>query len=170
MASEYRNHSLLKTGNPTLVSIKKKREFDRVYERGRKAWNQAYVVYVASSPETLPSETIRYGITASRRVGNSVQRNRAKRLVRESLRLSAGRIRKGLDIVVVVRSPANGLKCPEAQRLLLQLLDRCDALVPHDDGTDGRVPRYHRRGERKEGLYSPKPETSECAASRPEIG
>jgi ribonuclease P protein component len=134
---------------PTLTTIKKKREFDWIYERGRKAWNHAYVIYVSPTPGAPPPGTTRYGITASRRVGDSVRRNRAKRLIREALRLSAERLRSGLDIVVVVRSPANGLKCPEAQRLLLQLLDRCDALVPNGDGTNGRAPRYAKRQPRE---------------------
>lgn len=137
MATKNRNGSLL-----TLETLKKKRDFDRLYECGRKVWNHAYVVYVGASPSGVAPGTCRYGVTASRRVGDSVRRNRARRLVREALRLSKERLRPGLDIVVVVRSSANGLKCQEVQRLLLQLLARCEALVP-----EKRPPKYAKRND-----------------------
>ena len=45
----------------------------------------------------------RLGITASRRVGNAVQRNRAKRLLREAFRCVRAGLPAGLDLVVIVR-------------------------------------------------------------------
>jgi hypothetical protein len=43
------------------------------------------------------------GITASRRVGNAAQRNRAKRLLREAFRCVRAELPGGLDLVVIVR-------------------------------------------------------------------
>ena len=45
----------------------------------------------------------RFGFTASRRVGNAVQRNRAKRLLRESVRLRMNTIEPGWDMVFIAR-------------------------------------------------------------------
>jgi ribonuclease P protein component len=45
----------------------------------------------------------RLGITASRRVGNAAQRNRAKRLLREAFRCVRAGLPSGLDLVVIVR-------------------------------------------------------------------
>jgi len=45
----------------------------------------------------------RLGITASRKVGNAVQRNRAKRLLREAFRCVRSQLPRGLDLVVIVR-------------------------------------------------------------------
>jgi ribonuclease P protein component len=45
------------------------------------------------------------GITASRKVGNAVQRSRARRLIRESFRAVFSELPEALDIVVIVRRP-----------------------------------------------------------------
>lgn len=112
-----------------MMTLKKSREFDRVYRYGRKCWNHAFVVYLLPARNTEGNETpaTRYGITASRKAGNSVQRNRAKRLIRESLRAMEPRILPGFDLVIVVRPAAHTLKCAEAQSLLGSLLERARA-------------------------------------------
>ena len=53
----------------------------------------------------------RLGITASRKIGGAVVRNRAKRLVRAAFRECAAWFAAGVDLVVIVR------KAPENRRL-----------------------------------------------------
>lgn len=52
----------------------------------------------------------RLGIIASRRVGGAVERNRAKRLIREVFRLNKRQASRGADIVIIPR--AELLKAP----------------------------------------------------------
>lgn len=49
---------------------------------------------------------IRCGFVVGKKIGGAVQRNRAKRRVREAVRLALPSIGAGHDIVFVVRSPA----------------------------------------------------------------
>ncbi|MFQ6041840.1 MAG: ribonuclease P protein component [Candidatus Poribacteria bacterium] len=100
--------------------LKKKWEFERVYKNGRRYWNKTFVIYV------LPNgiNVTRLGLTVSKKVGKSVKRNRVKRLIRESFRLSREQIMPGYDIVVVAQPRAYGLKCQQAQSELFSLFRR----------------------------------------------
>ena len=55
-------------------------------------------------------ERARLGIVASRKVGTSVVRNRAKRLVRETFRATRDLWQPGIDLVVIVRRPLMDMK------------------------------------------------------------
>ncbi len=77
--------SLLDFSLPKRARLRKPSEFRRVYAEGKRFEGRFMTVFV------LPTEGEfqRLGITASKKaIGNAVQRNRAKRLLRESFRLS----------------------------------------------------------------------------------
>ncbi len=67
----------------------------------------------------------RLGITASKRIGNAVERNRTKRLVREFFRLHKGLLPRGVDIVVTAKKGASDLNLSQAsEELGVILLDK----------------------------------------------
>lgn len=82
-----------------LPTLSKNYEFQRVYNKGRYAASKSLVIYVLPNRKSA----IRFGITTSKKVGNSVTRNRLRRLVRENLRLMGLTPPQGLDLVVVAR-------------------------------------------------------------------
>ena len=61
-------------------SIKKNYEFLNVYHHGKSYANKYLVMYVLKNDTDL----VRFGITVSKKVGNSVVRHRVARLIRES--------------------------------------------------------------------------------------
>lgn len=83
-------------------SIKKNRDFQKIYDTGKSYANRQLVMYVS---ENLIEDT-RIGISVSKKVGNSVVRHHMTRLIREIFRLNRENIRQGLDIIVVVRVAA----------------------------------------------------------------
>ncbi len=74
----------------------------------------------------------RIGISAARRVGNSVQRNAAKRRIREVFRLHQHAIKPGADIVLSLRSPIVKATYQEIEQRFLHALKFQRLLLPNE--------------------------------------
>ncbi len=75
--------------------------FRSVFSTGRSFAKGSVVLYVAK--QATGSGPARAGLVVSRKIGGAVARNRAKRLLREALRLEAQDLPEGMDIVLVAR-------------------------------------------------------------------
>jgi ribonuclease P protein component len=89
--------------------VRKRAEFQRIQASGERVETRHFVFVLALQSTPAPS---RLGITASRRIGNAVARNRAKRLVREAYRSTRELWPAGIDVVVIVRKPLGDLRLP----------------------------------------------------------
>jgi ribonuclease P protein component len=65
-------------------------------------------------------------------VGGAVQRNRAKRLLRESMRLLLTNLQTGWDLVLIARQPLLSADFPQLQAALSQLAQRAHLLKSSD--------------------------------------
>ena len=74
--------------------------FKAVYVRGRSYATDLIIVYVL---RRAGGSRVRFGFSAGRKLGGAVQRNRAKRLMREAARTLLPQITGGWDIVVLGR-------------------------------------------------------------------
>jgi ribonuclease P protein component len=90
--------------------VRKRSEFERIQSTGSRVNTERFVLILAR--QTDAHGVARLGITASRRIGNSVARSRAKRLVREAFRATSELFPPELDLVVIVRRPLGDLKLP----------------------------------------------------------
>jgi ribonuclease P protein component len=90
----------------------------RVYDEG-KSWSHPLLVLIAR-PNGLGFS--RVGVAASRRVGNAVARNRAKRLMREAARHLYPQLNTGWDVMLVARTRIVGVKEPQVEKALKSLL------------------------------------------------
>ena len=111
---------LYKNGDYRMIfseSLKKNRDFQNVYKRGKSYANKYLIMYILENN----SCTNRLGISVSKKVGNSVVRHRLTRLIREIYRLQESRFQRGLDIVVVCRASANGKSYLDLESALIHL-------------------------------------------------
>jgi len=91
--------------------VRKRAEFERIQRDGERVNTRRFVLILSRQlAGSLPS---RLGVTASRRVGNAVVRNRAKRVVREAFRATSDLFRDGIDLVVIVRAPLGDTRLGE---------------------------------------------------------
>jgi len=105
---------------PAQERVRKRSEYLRIQTNARRVFTPHFVLLLALRPNPAPAGSsgtspacARLGITVSRRVGNAVTRNRAKRLIREAFRQTRDLWQPGLDVVVIVRQALAGMKCPD---------------------------------------------------------
>ena len=98
-------------------SLKKNRDFQKVYNNGKSYANRLLVMYVYENH----TQENRLGISVSKKVGNSVIRHHITRLIRESYRLHEDMFNSGLDIVVIARSTARNADYHQIESALMHL-------------------------------------------------
>lgn len=101
---------------PRSRRLLRRSDFLRVQEGGVRVTTRHLLILLA--PRVDGDET-RLGIVASRKTGGAVQRNRAKRLVRESFRRNAHLLPAHVDLVVIVRPGLDELSQPEVEAELV---------------------------------------------------
>lgn len=82
------------------LRLKRRAEFLRAAARGRKAAVHGLVLQALPRGDAAPA---RVGFTATRKLGNAVARNRARRRLKEAARLLAGELPAGHDLVLIGR-------------------------------------------------------------------
>jgi ribonuclease P protein component len=95
-------------------------DFKRVRSEG-KSYAHPLVVLVAARSE---ADQARIGVSASRSMGKAVQRNRARRLLRESVRPLLPGLPPGWDLILIARAPLLQARFPEIQAAVQGLLRR----------------------------------------------
>ncbi|MEE2643497.1 MAG: ribonuclease P protein component [Myxococcota bacterium] len=87
---------------PRCLRLRKRGQFLSVQRRGRRINSERLIAHLSFNR----GGPVRLGITASRKVGGAVQRNRIKRLLREAFRQHVLRHERGFDLVLIARQGA----------------------------------------------------------------
>jgi ribonuclease P protein component len=103
-----------------LTTLKRRREYKLVYERGMVLPGRSVVLYALRRQ----GAGRRFGFVVGRKVGKAVRRNRVRRLLKEICRTRESMFPGGYDYVIVARAGACGRAFGELLAELGQLLGR----------------------------------------------
>lgn len=99
--------------------IKKNKDFQEVFKKGRSFANRQFVVYVLPKEEQL---AFRIGLSVSKKIGNAVTRNRIKRYVRQAIFEINDFLSPENDYVIIARKPAADMSFFEVKKSLVHVL------------------------------------------------
>ncbi len=99
-------------------AINKNWEFSRAYKRGKSYVHPHMVLYVVRNRLGYT----RVGLTASKKIGHAVKRNRARRVMRAALQEHLSQNIGGYDIILVARGATPRLKSTQLSKTLGLLL------------------------------------------------
>jgi ribonuclease P protein component len=99
--------------------------FGRIYRRAKSDVSPWIAVYYMKNR----SGQNRLGITTSKKLGGAVERNRARRIIKEAYRLTEPGIKAGFDIVIVARKKAVYANMWEVKRSLEGILEKFSLLL-----------------------------------------
>lgn len=100
--------------------LKRRAEFEDAYKNGKRLFERHFVAFVL----TKRDGPLRLGVVASRRVGNSVERCRAKRLLREVFRNNRPAEAVAADVVLVARSSMTEASYGEVEKAYARTVSR----------------------------------------------
>lgn len=98
-------------------TLRKNTEFSNVYNKKKSYANRYLIMYIKENG----TDTLRLGVSVSKKVGNSIVRHRLARLIREAFRLNSNLIENGYDIVVVARANLKDKNYKETESAMIHL-------------------------------------------------
>ena len=98
--------------------LRKKEDFQDIYDHGKSVGGSYVVLFYRKNNLDFN----RTAFLASKKVGNSVERNRARRLMKESFRHLTDRLPIGFDFVIIARNTISDKKCIDVEKSLTSCL------------------------------------------------
>lgn len=92
--------------------LRRKSDFSAIYNKGKSVGERYVVLFYRKNG----LEYNRTAFLASKKVGKAVARNRARRLMKESVRQLDGHFPDGYDYIFIARNTINNSKCADVKK------------------------------------------------------
>ena len=100
--------------------LRRKDDFSSIYKKGKSIGERYIVLFYKRNGLSYN----RIAFLASKKVGNSVERNRARRLMKENYRFLKSHIKNGYDIVFIARNSINGKKAYDVEKSMKNAVNK----------------------------------------------
>lgn len=100
------------------LRLKSNRDFRKTYDKGKSFANKYLVIFFVKNG----LDNNRIGVAVTKKLGNSVVRNKVRRRIREAYRLNDYKVKQGYDIVFLSRIGAKDVGYKELESAVLHLL------------------------------------------------
>jgi ribonuclease P protein component len=107
------------------MRLQHQRDFARVREQGQRLALGCLIANWHPLPDSMPPKL---GVVTSKRIGNAVERSRARRLLRESFRLHQNEFKQPVELVLVARPSIAGRGFAGVEKDFLTALHRAGLL------------------------------------------
>lgn len=104
--------------------LRKNEDFKKVYKYGKNYYNRNLIMYVMKNE----LENTRIGFTVSKKVGNSVVRNRVKRRIKEIVRRNLRNIKEGYDIILIPKKNVSEINHKELENAIFHIFKLANVL------------------------------------------
>lgn len=99
--------------------VKKNKEFQEIFKKGKSFANRQFVVYSIKRPGQAH---FRIGLSVSKKLGNAVKRNQIKRYIRQSFLELEEELQNEYDFIIIARKPAADMGFFEIKSSLVHVL------------------------------------------------
>lgn len=115
-----RSNTNNKKENLSIGRLKKNFQFQKVYRQGKSLSTKKIVLFFKKNGDKKNN----LGISISKKIGNSVQRHRIKRIYKEAFTHLKDEMKEGYDFIIVARRGAGQILYHEAVQDLYKILSR----------------------------------------------
>lgn len=105
--------------------MKKNSQFDYIFKNGKVIKSSKLLVFYSKSKSIKP----KIGVVVSKKIGNSVTRNRVKRIIREVARLNLSHLNQEYNYILVARPGIETLTFNEVCNTFLSLTTKNNLYV-----------------------------------------
>ncbi len=102
----------------TIQKLKKSNEFRYVFSTGNRKVGKYVILYMLH----LEQNNNRVGIVTKKNIGNAVQRNKVKRILREIWRTRCNQLISGYDIIILARKKIVQTQYKDIETELVKLI------------------------------------------------
>lgn len=105
--------------------MKNNTQFDYIFKKGQILKNSKLLIFYSKNK----SKFSKFGIVVSKKIGNSVTRNRVKRLIRECIKSSINNFNMHYNYIFVARQGIEALNFHQINEVLIKLIKNSDLYV-----------------------------------------